>query len=108
MKTINYQEFLEIQDQLEITLGLIKKVEKVPKSDKMLKLTVEFSEGAIGIVMTNIGNRIDPDLLTGAIYPFVTNLEASDIMGITSMAMILVPTREGEIDLDGFQGSKLL
>ena len=108
MKAINFEQFSEIAENLEITLGQIKKVERMPKSDKMLKLTVQFFEGAIGIVMTNIGNKINPDDLLEGVFPFVTNLEAAKIMGETSMAMILVPTINGEIDLDGNPGSKLL
>jgi tRNA-binding EMAP/Myf-like protein len=46
--------------------------------------------------------------LIEGVYPFVTNLEAAKIMGETSMAMILVPTINGQIDLDGNPGSKLL
>lgn len=107
MKAINFEQFQEISQNLEITLGQIKKVERVPKSDKMLKLTVEFFEGSIGTVMTNIGNKINPDDLLEGIYPFVTNLEAVKIMGETSVAMILIPTRDGEIDLEGKPGSRL-
>jgi methionyl-tRNA synthetase len=108
MEAINFKQFQEIAEKLEITLGRIVKVERVPKSDKMLKLTVEFFEGALGTVMTNIGNKINPDDLLQGVYPFVTNLEAVKIMGETSVAMIMIPTREGEIDLDGNPGSKLL
>jgi methionyl-tRNA synthetase len=108
METINFQQFQEIQEKLEITLGKIVKVGRMPKSDKMLKLEVEFADGCIGIVMTNIGKEIDPDELLFGTFPFVTNLESARIMGETSMAMILVPTKDGKIDLEGLPGSKLL
>jgi len=108
MEAINFEQFLDIQEKLEITLGKVVKVERMPKSDKMLKLDVEYADGCIGTVMTNIGNQIDPNDLLFGIFPFVTNLEAVKIMGVTSMAMILVPTREGKIDLEGLPGSKLI
>ena len=39
---IEYSEFLEIEKKLEIKFGQIVKAERIPKSDKMLKLTVLF------------------------------------------------------------------
>jgi methionyl-tRNA synthetase len=108
MEAINFKQFQEIKEKLEITLGKVLKVERIPKSDKMLKLQVEFAQGCIGTVMTNIGKEIDPDELLFGIFPFVTNLESVKIMGEISMSMILVPTRDGKIDLEGLPGSKLI
>ena len=34
---ISYEEFLEIETKLEIKIGMVNSVERVPKSDKMLK-----------------------------------------------------------------------
>ena len=38
--TINYQDL----DKVDIRVGLIEKVEDVPKSDKLVNLTVDFGE----------------------------------------------------------------
>ena len=108
MEKITFEQFQEIEQKLEIVLGRILSVERMPKSDKMLKLTVEFANEATGTVMTNIGNKVNPDDLVNAIYPFIANLEPAKIMGEVSTAMIMVPTKDGEIDLEGNPGSILM
>lgn len=105
---INFKTFTELSDQVEIKLGEITSVEKMDKSDKMLKLQVSFGENDVRTVMTNIGNKVDSSELLNAIYPFITNLESAKIMGVESNAMIMVPTTNGAIDLIGEPGSVLM
>lgn len=107
-KLINFENFLEIEKQLEIKLGTIQSVEKMPKSDKMLKLEVFFEETDKRIVMTNIGNKINPSDLMFLTLPFITNLEPVKIMGVESSAMIMVPQINEIINLQGASGSILL
>lgn len=88
---IEFSEFLEIEKKLEIKYGTITGVEKMEKSDKMLKLTVDFGEEFQRTVMTNIGNRLDmTDYLIGLQFPFITNLAPAKIMGVESTAMIMI------------------
>jgi methionine--tRNA ligase beta chain len=96
---IEFSQFLEIEKQLEIKIGQIHEVEKIAKSDKMLKMAVDFGHGDIRTVMTNIGNKVNPEDLKGRKFPFITNLKPAKIMGIESTAMIMVPSIEGEIDI---------
>jgi len=106
---ITFDEFLEIETKLEIRIGFIRSVERVPKSDKMLKMEVSFGDDDRRTVMTNIGNRVDIDKLEGLQLPFITNLEPVKIMGVISEAMIMVTEYEGRIELDEFtNGAKLL
>ena len=105
---INFETFESISKQLEIKLGTIQEVERVPKSDKMLKLGVFFSEGDKRTVMTNIGNKINPNDLYFATLPFITNLEPAKIMGVVSEAMIMIPSVDEVIDLKGSSGSRLM
>lgn len=111
---IEFSEFLEIEKKLDIRLGTIYAVERIPKSDKLLKLTVSFGEEEKTVV-TNIGNRVkNPEnTLLRLQFPFIMNLKPSKMMGITSEAMIMVVENEqGEIEIitDGqyTDGSKLL
>lgn len=111
---IEFSEFLEIEKKLDIRVGTIVGIERVPKSDKLLKLDVAFGE-TNRIVVTNIGNRIEnpENKLLHQQFAFVMNLKPSKMMGIVSEAMILVIENEqGEIELaeDGqfTDGSKLL
>jgi methionyl-tRNA synthetase len=94
---IEFKDFLEIESKLEIKVGKITNVEDVPKSDKLLKLTVDFGDEQ-RVVVTNIKPqlKIESALLSGLMFLFVTNLKPTKIMGIESTAMIM----PGELDKD--------
>ncbi len=98
---ITFDDFLAIESKLSIRIGTITSVERVPKSDKLLKLTVSFGDSDKTVV-TNIGNRIvQPEVaLKFQQFPFIMNLKPSKMMGIISEAMIMVPeNKDGEIEL---------
>ncbi len=108
---IDFQTFLDVSEKLEIKVGLIRSVERVPKSDKMLKLQVSFGDEDRRTVMTNIGNRIeDIEELETVQLPFITNLEPAKIMGVMSEAMIMIAENdEGELEFEQFSnGAKLM
>ena len=89
---IEFAEFLDIQSKLEIKAGTIKSVTDVPKSDKLIKLEVDFGEDQFRIVVTNIKPTLGEnyvDTLTGKSLLFVTNLKPVKMMGIESTAMIM-------------------
>lgn len=111
---IDFTEFLEMEKKLDIRMGTIQSVERIPKSDKMLKLTVSFGETEKTVV-TNIGDRVvDPEkTLQHLQFPFIMNLKPAKIMGVVSEAMIMVvENKSGNIEVitDGSftDGSKLL
>jgi len=108
---IDFGTFMELSEKLEIKVGMIRSVERVPKSDKMLELQVSFGDADRRTVMTNIGNRIDDiQELEGIQLPFITNLEPAKIMGVMSEAMIMIAeNEEGELEFEKFtNGAKLL
>ncbi len=113
-KEIDYQEFLSIEEKLDIRIGQIVSAERISKSDKLLKLGVIFGidEEDEKTVVTNIGSTIEPDDLLGLTLPFIVNLKPSKMMGVTSEAMIVIGTGlEGQtqVGLDYFAiGTKLL
>lgn len=92
---ISFEEFLEIENKLEIKIGRITEAEAVPKSYG-IKLTVDFGNDDIRSVFTNLGKTYKPEQFIGFSTPFVTNLAPSEIKGVLSQAMILPPQ-----DLDG-------
>lgn len=106
MKTqITFEEFLEIESKLQVRVGEIDSAERVPKSKKLLKLTVNFGDET-RIVVTNIGDRFQPEDLIAELYAFVTNLVPTTIMGIESQAMIILPVdKEGKEDSAGTIGT---
>ena len=108
---IKYDEFLAIEDKLEIRYGQILSAERIEKSNKLLRLTVSFGkdESDIKTVVTNLGGEFEPESFLGLILPFVVNLTPSKMMGVVSEAMIMVPSNNGKIELQNYTlGSKLL
>lgn len=106
---IEFSEFLEIEKKLEIKIGKVTNVEDVPKSNKLIKLTVNFGTETRTVV-TNIKPLLsDPQSLVSMIFPFITNLKPVTMMGIESTAMIM----PGEIEkgdmitVNGNPGTKL-
>jgi len=122
---IEFSEFLEIQNKLEIKVGQIINVEDVPKSNKLIKLTVDFGTET-RIVVTNIKpllNSEDSEVqanLRGTLgmaislidkkMAFITNLKPVTMMGIESTAMIMPGEIEkgNVITVQGQVGTKLL
>lgn len=97
---IEFKDFLDIQSKLEIKIGKILTVTDVPKSDKLIKLEVDFNEESPRVVVTNIKPILGvyyKETLLGASFPFVTNLKPVKMMGIESQAMIM----PGEIETKG-------
>ena len=95
---ITFERFLEISKELEIKLGTIEVVERIPKSKKMLRLEVNFGEESRVQVLTNVGDKLLPIQLQDKQFPFITNLEPANIMGYDSYAMIVIPAApDGEI-----------
>ena len=94
---------ITIQDfsNVEMRIGVIVSVERVPETDKLLRLSVDFGEGQMRNVVSGIAGYIpDPAILVGKRCPFVTNLEPRTIRGLTSEAMIVaVHTEDGAFSI---------
>lgn len=113
---IDFKEFLSIEEKLEIKIGTITEIEDVPKSDKLVKMTVEFDQEDIRTVVTNIKPLLvakDMEIRTelkGFQFLFITNLIPSKIFGIESTAMILPgdPENGKLIRATGVSGTKVL
>jgi len=87
---IKFQEFLDIEKKLEISVGVVLSAEEIEKSKKLLKLRVSFGNGDARDVVTNIKPHLKNFKdLENKVFLFVTNLEPAEMMGIISTAMIL-------------------
>jgi len=86
---------------VEMRLGTIRSVERVPDTNKLLKLSVDFGEEAPRQVISGIALYFeDPQVLVGKTCPFVTNLEPRVIRGLESQAMIVaVHTEDGAFSI---------
>ena len=85
MDKISFEEFKKI----DIRVGEVKEVEKIPDTDKLLKLQVEFGNGEMRQIVSGIAQYYSPEDLIGRQFPFVYNLESRTIRGEESNGMIL-------------------
>jgi len=94
---ISYDDFQKV----EIKVGQILTVEKIPETNKLLKLMVEFGEEKPRQIVSGIALYFpDPDVLIGKKCLFVTNLEPRVIRGEESNGMILArSTEDGKFSL---------
>lgn len=94
---ISYDDFAKI----EIRAGKILSAEKIPDTDKLLKLSVDFAEGSPRQIVSGISLYFpDPGTLVGKTAMFVTNLEPRMIRGYESNGMLFaVSTPEGAFSL---------
>ncbi len=94
---IPYEDFTKI----EIRVGKILTAEKVPNTDKLLKLSVDFGEEKTRVIISGISQSFpDPQVLAGKQCLFVTNLEPRVIRGEESNGMILaLSTEDGGFSL---------
>ncbi|MBN1574874.1 MAG: methionine--tRNA ligase [Deltaproteobacteria bacterium] len=84
--------------RVDLRLGLIKTAVAVPKSDKLVKLTVDIGEERT--VVAGIGKHYSPGDLVGKRVVIVSNLKPTKLMGIQSQGMILaVSDDEGGLSL---------
>ncbi len=75
--------------KVEIKVGEILEAEKVEKSEKLLKLKVNFGGRDQRQIISGIAKSYSPAELIGKKAVFVTNLEPRKIMGLESDGMIL-------------------
>jgi methionine--tRNA ligase beta chain len=75
-------------EAVDVRVGTIRKVEEVPKSDKLLRLTVSFGDHERTILAGMKTERPDYSVLTGRQALFVVNLEPRKMMGEVSQGMV--------------------
>jgi methionyl-tRNA synthetase len=82
---ITYEDF----DKLDLRVGKVIEAEKIPKADKLLKLTVDlgFEQRTI---LSGIAEYYKPEELIGKLVTVVANLAPRKIRGIESQGMLLM------------------
>ena len=79
---------LDVVDQIDVRVGTILQVEDVAKSDKMVKLTVDFGEFRRTILVGMKKERENPAEIKGKQALFVVNLEPKAMFGEVSEGML--------------------
>ena len=77
-------EFFKIQ----LKTARVISAERVPKSEKLLKLQVSLGTEQRQIV-AGIGKKYEPETLVGKMIVIVANLKPAKLMGIESQGMVL-------------------
>jgi methionine--tRNA ligase beta chain len=92
---------LEDFKKLDIAVGKILSAEKIPETDKLLKLSVDLGEAAPRVIVSGIAFYFpDCSQLVDKKCMFVANLEPRTIRGIESQGMMLaVSTEDGRFSL---------
>jgi methionyl-tRNA synthetase len=87
-----HKERISIDDfaKIEVSVGTVRAAERVPDTDKLLKLSVDFGEeGGPRQIVSGIAAYVEePELLVGRQLAFVTNLEPRTIRGLESNGML--------------------
>lgn len=78
----------DVLDKLDIRVGTIGQVLDIEKSDKLVKLIVDFGDHTRAILAGIKGERDDPREIEGQQALFVVNLAPKKMLGETSEGML--------------------
>jgi len=81
---IGYEDF----SKLDMRIGTVIAAEEVPKSDKLVKLTMDFGTEQ-RTLMAGVKRWYAPEALVGKQIAILFNLEPRKVFGIESQGMIL-------------------
>jgi tRNA-binding protein len=89
-ETVPVKPVIAIEDleKIDVRVGRIRLVEDVPKSDKLIRLTVDFGSFTRKILSGMKKERADPTEIEGRQALFVVNIAPRKIMGEISEGMI--------------------
>lgn len=98
--TISIDDFTRV----ELRAGEIKTAERVPKADKLLRMTIDLGEATPRQILAGIAQYYDPEALIGRKVIVVANLAPRKLRGLESQGMVLAASigDEGRPILAGF------
>ncbi|MDE2021936.1 MAG: methionine--tRNA ligase, partial [Patescibacteria group bacterium] len=86
------KERISIDDfsKIDVKIGTVRSAERVPETDKLLKLMIDFNEeSGPRQIISGIATYVsEPESLVGRQLAFVTNLEPRVIRGLESNGML--------------------
>jgi methionyl-tRNA synthetase len=91
-ETISYNDF----QKMDIRIALILEAEAVPKTDRLVKMTLDIGEDATRTVVAGIREFYDPRNLAGKKVAYLANLAPRKLRGIESTGMVLAAVNETE------------
>ncbi|MEY4509333.1 MAG: methionyl-tRNA synthetase [Pseudomonadota bacterium] len=80
---------IDVFGQIDLRVGEIKLAERVPKSDKLLRLEVDLGPLGTRQILAGIGKHYAPEALVGKRIAVLANLPPRKMMGLMSQGMVL-------------------
>lgn len=87
---IAYDDFAK----LELKISTVLAAERVEKSEKLLKLSIDIGEETARTLVAGIGKRYAPEELVGTQIVIIANLEPRRLCGIESQGMLIATDDE--------------
>jgi methionine--tRNA ligase beta chain len=78
----------DVLERIDIRVGTITAVTDLPKSDRLVRLEVDFGAFTRTVLVGMKQERADPTAIVGCQALFVVNLEPRRLMGVLSEAML--------------------
>ena len=82
---IAFDDFVKV----DMRVGLVKAAEKVPKSKKLLALTVDIGEAEPRSILAGMADAYEPEALVGRKVAVAANLKPRKMMGRLSQGMVI-------------------
>ena len=88
---ISIEQFFET----ELKVATVREAERVPETDKLMKLTVDLGEESPRTLVAGIAQEYEPEGLVGRQIVVVANLKPAKLRGVLSEGMLLAASDEG-------------
>ena len=90
--------FIGIEDfiKVEMRVGEILTAERIPKSDKLLRFTIDLGEATPRQILAGIAEYYEPEKLVGRKIVVVSNLKPRKLRGFESQGMVLAASISDE------------
>jgi methionine--tRNA ligase beta chain len=87
---------IETFAQIDLRVGQIVSAERIPKADKLLRLSVEIGEPEPRQLLAGIAEFYTPEELVGQKIIVVANLQPRTLRGLESRGMLLAADADGK------------
>lgn len=84
-ETVSFDDF----SRIDLRVGKIVKAEPIPKSTKLIKLTIDIGDNQLKTAVAGIAPYYKPEDLEGTLISVTVNLAPRKVMGVTTEVMIL-------------------
>ena len=78
--------------EIDLRAGRVLAAERIPKADKLLKLTIDLGEGAPRTIVSGVAQAYRTEELVGRTVAVVANLPKKPLRGVESHGMVLFAT----------------